>query len=124
MDGEDLGLLQGPVAKRSLLQQADGVLAGRDLVRQGALEVADADGGADDRPQLAGIAWLGLVVGGALAVNTVVAVSIGGTVPLVLRRLGKDPALASGPILTTITDLCGFLLALSFASALLSRLVA
>ncbi len=69
-----------------------------------------------------GNAWLGLVVGGALALNTVVAVSIGGTVPLLLKRLGKDPALASGPILTTITDLCGFLLALSFASALLARL--
>ncbi len=67
--------------------------------------------------------YLGLVVGGALAVNTVVAVSIGGTVPLVLRRLGFDPALASGPILTTITDLCGFLLTLQFASVMLHRLV-
>jgi magnesium transporter len=66
--------------------------------------------------------YLGLVVGGALAVNTVVAVSIGGTVPLVLRRLGFDPALASGPILTTITDLCGFLLTLQLASVMLPQL--
>ena len=64
------------------------------------------------------------MVGGALAVNTVVAVSIGGTVPLVLRRLGFDPALASGPILTTITDLCGFLLTLQFAGMMLHRLTA
>ncbi len=70
----------------------------------------------------AGNAWLGLVVGGALAINTVVAVFIGGTVPLLLRRRGMDPALASGPILTTITDMCGFFLALSFASLLLARL--
>ncbi len=70
----------------------------------------------------AGNAWLGLVVGGALAINTVVAVLIGGTVPLVLRRRGMDPALASGPILTTITDMCGFFLALSFASLLIARL--
>jgi magnesium transporter len=71
-----------------------------------------------------GNVFLGLVVGGALAINTLVAVSIGGSVPLVLRRLGFDPALASGPLLTTVTDLCGFFLALSFATALLPRLIA
>ena len=70
-----------------------------------------------------GNVYLGLVVGGALALNTLVAVSIGGTVPLVLRGLGIDPALASGPVLTTITDLCGFLLVLGMATALLPHLV-
>ncbi|MDX1406121.1 MAG: magnesium transporter [Woeseiaceae bacterium] len=65
---------------------------------------------------------LGLVVGGALAANTVVAVSIGGTVPLVLRRLKLDPAVASGPLLTTATDMCGFFLLLSFASLVLPLL--
>lgn len=67
--------------------------------------------------------WLGLVVGGALAINTVVAVCVGGAVPLVLRALDRDPALASGPILTTVTDMCGFFLALTLASALLPLLV-
>jgi magnesium transporter len=66
--------------------------------------------------------WLGLVVGGALAANTLVAVSIGGTVPLLLKRLQLDPAAASGPILTTVTDMCGFFLVLSFATAILPRL--
>jgi len=66
--------------------------------------------------------WLGLVVGGALAANTLVAVSIGGTVPLVLKRLKLDPAAASGPILTTVTDMCGFFLVLSFATLILPRL--
>ena len=70
-----------------------------------------------------GNAWLGLVVGLALMLNTMVAVSIGGLVPLVLRRFGKDPALASGPILTTVTDMCGFFLVLSFASMALARLI-
>ncbi len=65
---------------------------------------------------------LGLVVGGALAANTVVAVSIGGTVPLVLRRLKLDPAVASGPLLTTVTDMCGFFLLLSLASLVLPLL--
>ena len=48
--------------------------------------------------------------------------SIGGTIPLVLRRLGFDSALASGPVLTTVTDMCGFFLTLSFAGAVLGRL--
>ena len=65
---------------------------------------------------------LALVVGAALAINTLVAVSIGGIVPLVLRRLGMDPALASAPILTTVTDMCGFLLVLSLATLALAKL--
>ncbi len=71
-----------------------------------------------------GNAALGWVVGGALAINTVVAVSIGGALPLVIRRLGQDPALASGPVLTTVTDMCGFFFALTFAGVALDRLVA
>ncbi len=66
---------------------------------------------------------LGLVVGGALAANTIIAVSIGGTVPLVLRRMKLDPAVASGPLLTTVTDMCGFFLLLSLASLVLPALV-
>ncbi|MBL9141734.1 MAG: magnesium transporter, partial [Phycisphaerae bacterium] len=69
-----------------------------------------------------GNAMLGLVVGVAMAVNTMVAVSIGGTIPLLLRRFNMDPALASSPILTTITDMCGFFLVLSLASAVLPSL--
>ena len=63
-----------------------------------------------------GSAALGAVVATALAANTVVAVSIGGTVPLLLKRLGVDPAVASGPVLTTVTDMCGFLLVLGLAT--------
>jgi len=51
--------------------------------------------------------------------NTVVAVVLGGTVPLLLRRLRVDPALASGPVLTTLTDMCGFFLILWMASRFL-----
>jgi magnesium transporter len=65
---------------------------------------------------------LGLVIGLALAINTVVAVSIGGTVPLLLKRFGVDPAIGSGPLLTTITDMCGFFLVLSLASMALPYL--
>ena len=48
--------------------------------------------------------------------------SIGGTVPLILKRFGVDPAVASGPILTTVTDMFGFFLVLSFAAAMLPLL--
>lgn len=66
--------------------------------------------------------YLGLVVGVSLAANTLVAVSFGGLVPLLLRRIRTDPAIASGPLLTTITDMCGFFFVLSFASVLLPKL--
>ena len=66
--------------------------------------------------------YLGLVVGVALAANTLVAVSFGGFIPLFLRGIKTDPALASGPLLTTITDMCGFFFVLSFASILLPKI--
>jgi len=67
--------------------------------------------------------WLGIVVGTALFLNTILAVLIGGCVPLLLKRFGVDPALASGPLLTTVTDMCGFFLVLTFASAVLPKLL-
>ena len=69
-----------------------------------------------------GNAWLGLVVGGALAANTLVSVTLGGMLPLILKRFNLDPALVSGPLLTTVTDMCGFFFVLSFASAVLTKL--
>ena len=67
--------------------------------------------------------FLGLVVMSALALNTVVSVLLGGLVPLFLKSRKVDPALASGPILTTCTDMFGFFLVLSLASAMLEKLV-
>jgi len=67
--------------------------------------------------------YLGVVVGLALTLNTMIAVSIGGVVPLIIKRFDMDPALASGPVLTTITDICGFLLVLGIATAVLPLLV-
>jgi magnesium transporter len=68
--------------------------------------------------------YLGLVVGVALAANTLISVCLGGALPLLLRRAKIDPALLSGPILTTVTDTCGFFLVLSLATRVLPRLVA
>mgnify|MGYP001026485493 CR=1 FL=1 len=69
-----------------------------------------------------GSPFLGLVVGCALAVNTIVAVSLGGAIPLLLKRAKLDPALVSSPLLTTVTDMCGFFFVLSFASLVLEKL--
>ena len=78
---------------------------------------------------LGAIAWgmrgdefapIGVVVGLALMLNSVVAVAVGGAVPLLLKRFGTDPAMASGPVLTTITDLCGFFFALFLTSRFLA----
>jgi magnesium transporter len=65
---------------------------------------------------------LGGVVAAALALNTMIAVCVGGSIPLLLERFGQDPALAAGPILTTITDMCGFFLVLTFAGQVLPYL--
>ncbi|MFW6060462.1 MAG: magnesium transporter [Phycisphaeraceae bacterium] len=63
--------------------------------------------------------WIGVIVGGALAANSIIAVCIGGTVPLLLKGLKLDPAMASSSILTTITDICGFFFALGLATLIL-----
>ena len=67
--------------------------------------------------------YFGLVVGGALALNTLVSVCLGGVIPLLLKWAKRDPALASSPILTTVTDMCGFFFALFFAKQMLPLLV-
>ncbi len=71
-----------------------------------------------------GNAYLGLVIGLALAINTVISVSIGGTIPLILKHFRIDPAVASGPLLTTVTDMAGFFLVLSLATFFLPQLIA
>lgn len=51
---------------------------------------------------------LGLVIGLAIVVTLVAAAMGGVLIPLALDRLGYDPAVASGPFVTTVTDIVGF----------------
>jgi len=51
---------------------------------------------------------LGVIVAVALVVNLVIAAIAGTVLPLIMRRLQIDPALAGGVVLTTITDVVGF----------------
>ena len=60
-----------------------------------------------------------LVIGAAMSINLVVAAGAGFVVPLSLRRLGIDPALAGGVVLTTITDVVGYMSFLGLGAAFL-----
>ncbi len=51
---------------------------------------------------------LALVIAAAIAINLVAAAASGVLIPLLLRRIGVDPALAGGVVLTTVTDSVGF----------------
>ena len=62
---------------------------------------------------------LGLVLGGAMTINIVVAGIVGTLVPLVLKKLNVDPAIASSIFVTTFTDVVGFLSFLGLATFLL-----
>jgi magnesium transporter len=68
--------------------------------------------------------WFGVpVLAAVIAVSmllTLVAAALGGiAIPMALERAGIDPALASGPFVTTITDVVGFLTFLGLASLVL-----
>ncbi|HHH76525.1 MAG TPA: magnesium transporter, partial [Phycisphaerae bacterium] len=61
-------------------------------------------------------AEIGVLIGSAMLINMVCAALAGVTIPLALERLGIDPALAGGVLLTTITDVVGFVAFLGLAT--------
>ncbi|NMG19729.1 magnesium transporter [Brasilonema bromeliae] len=63
--------------------------------------------------------WVSLVAGTVMAVNTLVAVTLGTLLPMGLKRLKLDPALVSGPLVTTILDAVGFMIFLTLISTAL-----
>jgi len=62
---------------------------------------------------------LGAVIAAAMMVNLFAAALAGAMIPLTLQRLNIDPALASGTILTTVTDVVGFFTFLGLATIFL-----
>jgi magnesium transporter len=62
---------------------------------------------------------LGGVIGLAIGLNLIVAGFVGSSLPIVLQRLGFDPAVSSSAFLTSITDIVGFYVFLGLAAALL-----
>jgi magnesium transporter len=64
--------------------------------------------------------WVALIAGMVMATNTIVAVTLGTLLPMALTRLKLDPALVSGPLVTTMLDTIGFLTFLSLISLALN----
>ena len=66
----------------------------------------------------------GLVVllGAALTITSVVAAVLGAAVPLCVHRLGRDPAIASGPLITTLNDIISTSVYFALALAMLRHL--
>ncbi|MBD3669380.1 MAG: magnesium transporter [Gammaproteobacteria bacterium] len=62
---------------------------------------------------------LGMVIASAMFINLLIAALSGTTVPLLLRKLGIDPALAGSVVLTTVTDIVGFITFLGLAALVL-----
>ena len=62
---------------------------------------------------------LGIVIGSAMVINLLFAGLFGATIPLILKRLGIDPAVASSVLLTTVTDIVGFFAFLGLAKVIL-----
>ncbi|WP_420568203.1 magnesium transporter [Thalassovita sp.] len=107
-------------------------LATRDLTAQNAMRVVwreisvGALNGVLFGVVMAGVAalWFGVpmlaIVIGVAMVLTQVAAAIGGIIiPMALDRFGVDPALASGPFVTTVTDVVGFFAFLGLAASVL-----
>jgi magnesium transporter len=64
--------------------------------------------------------WVAFVAGLVMAINILVAATLGTLLPMGIKRLNLDPALISGPLLTTTLDALGFLTFLSLVSVALN----
>jgi magnesium transporter len=62
---------------------------------------------------------LGLVMGAAILINLIAGALAGALIPVILKRMSIDPALAGGVVLTTITDIIGILSFVGLASYVL-----
>ncbi|WP_238886537.1 magnesium transporter [Clostridium sp. YIM B02551] len=111
--GIALGELTGENARRVFLKEA---LTG--VINGAAIGIAVS---------ILGILWsgnpiFGLVVGTAMILNMALATIVGYAVPVVLKKVGVDPALASAVFVTTFTDVCGFFFFLGLATLFISKL--
>jgi len=64
--------------------------------------------------------WVGMVVGASLLLSSCVAVTIGTLTPILFQRLRIDPAVSSGPLVTTLNDVTGLTVYLTVATVMLA----
>ncbi len=62
---------------------------------------------------------LGLVIGLSIACSMIIATAVGASVPLLLKKLGFDPAISTGPFVTTAIDILGVALYFIIATSIL-----
>jgi magnesium transporter len=65
---------------------------------------------------------IAIVIGISMVISMIIAGFAGAVIPMLLKAIGQDPATSSSIILTTVTDICGFLSFLGLATALSSAL--
>ncbi|HSV75476.1 MAG TPA: magnesium transporter [Bacteroidales bacterium] len=63
-----------------------------------------------------GVPMLGVAVGSAMIATITVATFLGALLPVLFNRIGVDPAVVSGPLITTIKDITGLLIYFTIAS--------
>lgn len=66
---------------------------------------------------------LGLVVGSSLLLTLIIGTLAGTIIPLILYKLNVDPAIASGPLITTINDILSLLIFFGIATMFITRLM-
>lgn len=67
--------------------------------------------------------WIGVIVGLTIAGVTIWSAMVAATLPLILRRLGIDPAVVSAPFISTLVDATGLLIYMLIAGVVLSRVL-
>ena len=65
------------------------------------------------------VANLGLVIGLSIACSMTIATAVGASVPLLLKKLDFDPAISTGPFVTTAIDILGVALYFIIATSIL-----
>jgi len=93
---------------------------GRELMTAGLVGVSIAVSLAGLSYLLSGDPYLSAVLGIAMMLVVLMSAMVGTGIPLVLNKLGIDPAVATGPFITTTNDLFGLLIYLGLASVMLS----
>lgn len=66
--------------------------------------------------------FLALIVGGSLTIAMTVGTLVGSMIPLFMNKLNIDPAVASGPFITTINDIVSMLIYFGLATTFMSYL--
>jgi magnesium transporter len=62
------------------------------------------------------LSYIGITIAFALAIQVITSALIGAGLPLIVRRLGGDPAVVASPAITTIVDITGLLIYFTVAT--------